>query len=230
MRPFFATFDDAWAWFSGGGELTTFASTIDDVTKGRAQFLGFAARVTNDAAVGAVLAAQDALVEVDGLVMLPADYLHVTLLTLGFQVIEKTRPDEILRQDIGAVAERAARVLAATPPAEVVVGPVNVFSDAVITEVHDDGALARIRESLAGAVSGYVNVSPAVAYLPHVTTAVFGEDVDPARLHDALLPLREAQPAVMHVRRVELLRAWYTGVESGEVPELDTVRSYALRA
>jgi len=144
-------------------------------------------------------------------------------------VIEKRQPDEVLRQDLPSIAERAVPVIQRTPLAEMMVGPINVFSDAIIMEVHDGGAVARMREALAEAVSPYVEVTAKGPYLPHVTTAVFGEGVDAAALREALPAIREAPPVTMAVRRVELLRAWYTGIEAGEVPELDTVRSYALR-
>ncbi|MEX2245750.1 MAG: 2'-5' RNA ligase family protein [Dehalococcoidia bacterium] len=224
---YFSSFDEAWAWFVAGGELRTFASTVEDATQGRSQFLGFLAVVPEAASDEAELV-QDALADIPGLRSLPREFLHITLLGAGYQVIEKRRPDDILRQEVPSIGERAGPVLRGAAPVALTVGPVNVFPDAVVLEVHDGGRLAEIRGGLAAELGGGERLAGGPPFLPHITIAVFDDPAVAGALRELLPALRADPPVEALVRRIELIRAWYTGLEA-EIPELETVRSYVLR-
>ena len=121
---------------------------------GRAQFLVFHAHITDDTVIAAAQDALDALADVPGLIPMEPDDMHISIRAVGFQVIEKRREDEVLRQDVGPVAERAAKIAKRAAPADVTIGPPNVFPDALILEVHDDtAALASLRRELAAATA-----------------------------------------------------------------------------
>jgi 2'-5' RNA ligase len=227
----FTSFDEAWRWFEAGGALVPIAEQREHLLGGRAQFLVFHARMTDPRIADAAADVLEELSDVAGLVPMDLDHLHVSIRAVGFQVIERRRDDEVLRQEVGGISERAARIAKRAKPARVEVGPVNVFPDALILEVHDDaGALSSLRRELATATGGDAFGLDDAQYLPHVTIAWF----ESAEAGDALrerLPSLRAQfdPVEALVRRFELARWWFTGLDDASEPELDVVREYALR-
>jgi 2'-5' RNA ligase len=222
----FRSFDEAWRWFDGGGALVSAADSVEELTRGRAQLLAFIVPVDDAAVVGAAHALQDALADLDAVAPQPDELLHVTLRLVGFQVIAKRNPDELLPGEVDAIAADAARAFRDVRPAEVSVGAPNVFPDSLILEVGDAGALAAMRARVEEAVLRPPDEAP---YLPHITVGAFRDPAVAAALHPRLAALRRpAPPLPMRVRRIELVRAWFTGLEA-EPPELDVVRSYALR-
>ena len=67
-------------------------------------------------------------------------------------------------------------------------------------------------------------------YLPHITIGWF-ERADVADLLRARLASMRAEMNGVEtlVRRIDLARWWFTGIDEGAAPELDVVRSYAMR-
>jgi 2'-5' RNA ligase len=227
--PVFTSFDDAWRWFVDGGALVPIEEQRARFTEGRAQFLSFQARVTDPQAVDFARDVQDALEEIEGVTPFADDLLHISILGVGFQVIEARRPNDVLRQDVPSIAERAAKALRGAKPVGVELGPVNVFPDALILEVHDGGGLKEIRRALEAVTRADAFGFEEATYLPHTTIATF-TDASPAdALREALPPLRDHPSVAMRIARIELTRWWLTGVELTEPPEADVLRSYALR-
>jgi 2'-5' RNA ligase len=226
MPDFYASFDDAWRAFENGAPLTPIAEQRERFLAGRAQFLGFQAPLPADAA-GEIEAVQDQLADVESLYLFEREMLHITVRGVGFQVIAKPRPDEVLREDVGRIAERAAKALRSAP-IDVSIGAVNVFPDALVLEVHDGGALGAIRDALDA--TGAPDTFAYPVYLPHVTIAVFRSAEAGADLRDRLPPLRARPPVRTTLTRIELARWWFTGDDVSAHPEIDVVRSYRLRA
>jgi hypothetical protein len=141
MPPTFSSFAEAWRWFLDGGELIPLAEQRERFTRGRAQFLSFEAPLAGSPVADEAAALQDELAGIAELAPWPLDLLHISLRGVGWQVIEKSRPDEVLRQEVGSIAERSARSLRGLGPLGIVVGPVNVFPDALILEVHEASGL-----------------------------------------------------------------------------------------
>lgn len=227
----FRSFDDAWQAFVEGGDVVTVEERRADFWRGRAQFLGFAAPLTSGDAVDLALDVQDALDGIDGVLLMPDDCFHITIRPIGFQVIERRNPDEVLREEVPGISKRAAPVMAATRPMEVTVGPVNVFPDAVILEVHDDGAFVDLRERLdaVGAADAYAGQLDDSPYLPHVTVVQFQSRDAAGPLRERLPELRALSPVRIGIRDVALMRSWMTGVDADEPPELEALRTYRLR-
>ena len=160
---------------------------------------------------------------------MPPDLLHISIRGVGFQVIERKRDDDVLRQEVSRIAERAASVMRGVKPIEITAGPVNVFPDAIVLEVHDGGVLNDLRTRLAALVPADAFGYDATQYLPHITIAWFlSADAAPA-LRERLPALRDREPIACTLRRTELARWWFTGVDYTEDPERDVVRSYPLR-
>jgi 2'-5' RNA ligase len=232
-RPLFATFDDAWAWFIAGGELESLESRRERFTQGRAQFLSFQAPVADPSALAHIAEVLDALADIEGIVPTPDEHLHISIRGAGFQVLAPTRggtrrDDELTREEVARAGERAARSLRGIPSGEITLGPVNVFPDALILEVHDDGTLAAIRSALADVTGAADTLIDDAHYLPHVTIATFGTPECASTLRERLPQQRERPQVTMLLRRVDFARWWFTGFDDRASTELESVRSYRL--
>ncbi len=203
MPPIFTSFDDAWRWFMDGGEPEPIAERRERFTAGRAQFLSFQVPVSDMPVADEVEAVQDELADIDGLDLMPRDLLHASIRGVGFQVIARTRPDDILREDVGRISSRAARAIHDTTPIEATIGPVNVFPDAVVLEVHDGGRLAELRARLDVLERDDAFGFEPAQYLPHVTIATFRDADAAAPLRERLPQLRQRAPAPTTIKRVE---------------------------
>lgn len=229
--PVFTSFDDAGCWFTDGGELIPMGRWRERFTAGRAQLLSFQAPI-GDLPIGDEIAdLQDELSASpagEQLVMFEQDMLHISLRAAGFQVIAKSRPDDITREDAGRITAAAAKALHGRKAVETSIGPLGVFPEALILEVRDSGQLAVLRDALAPVVDDAFGLS-AAEYLPHVTVAMFRSPAAAAPLRQALAALRERPATPLTLRRVELARWWFTGIDEDALPERDTVREYRLR-
>ncbi len=237
MQPRFTSFDDAWRWFLADGELEPLAEARERFTAGRAQFLAFQAPIAGAQLADAALDLQDQLTDIESLELSPAELsetrrgeLHISLRSVGFQVIARTRPDDVLREEVPIVAARAKKVITSSPAIPVVIGPVNVFPDAVVLEVHDGGALAVLRGRLDLLDRADALGDSAAEYLPHITIATFRTAAAGDVLRQRLTALRETPPTHGTIRSIDFARWWFTGIDASEQPECDIIRSYRLRA
>ncbi len=226
--PIFTSFDDAWSWFDGCGELEPLAAQRERFVAGRGQFLAFQVPIHDMPVASDVTSLQDEVADIDGVDLYSSALLHISIRGAGFQVIAKSRPDEILREDVGRISERAASVITRSTAIEATIGPVNVFPDAVILEVHDGGALGRLRSALAVIGDDTFRFDD-TQYLPHITIATFAAGPDVATLRDRLRALRDRPPIATKITHIELARWWFTGVDVTDEPERDLVRSYRLK-
>lgn len=233
MPPRFSSFDEAWQWFEAGGDLVSLAQQRSDMLAGRAQVLFFHVRMLDGAVLDAARDVLDALAEIaDPSALQPMDpeHLHVSILPVGFQVIAKRRDDELLPREVDGIASRASKIVKGVKRGRVRVGPVNVFPDALILEVRDDdGTLAALRQALAWELGREELGTAAMPFLPHITIAWFESAAVTSELRRRLPQLRAQPPVETEIRRLELARWWFTGLEETEPPELDVVREYALK-
>ncbi len=228
--PLFPSFDEAWQWFADGGTLVPVEEQRAHLGGGRAQLLAFQAPMAEPPVQSLADDVLDALDGIDGLLPLPDDLLHCTVRTAGFQVIRKQRPDDLLREDIGLIVGSAYAALEPFAPVTLEAGPVNVFPDALVLEVHDGGALAAIRRAITPIVASDAFGLDESQYLPHVSIAFFAHDGCADALRSRLPALRELTPARVTVSRIDFVRWWLLGDEAAlEAPERDVVRSYPLR-
>lgn len=232
MPPLFTAFEDAWRWFSDGGELTPMGRWRERFTGGRAQLLSFQIPLADATAADAIGDLQDELAASaagEHLIFFEREMLHISVRAAGFQVIAKKHPGDILPKDAARVANDARTALQTVRPIDATIGPVNVFPDALVLEVHDGGALGAVRDALAPVVDDAFGLS-AAQYLPHVTIAMFRNPEASAPLRAALPALRETPAQPLHIGGIELARWWFTGIDDDDLPERQTARSYSFRA
>jgi 2'-5' RNA ligase len=229
--PIFTTFDEAWMHFERGGALVDIEQQREHFVRGRAQFLALHVPVADMPVAGEIAAFQDQLADVDCLTLMPRDLLHISVRGIGFQVIAKSQPNDVLRQEVAGIAERAAKALKDAPALDVAIGPVNVFPDALILQVQPVEPMRDLLRRLNAALQG-PDAFPygADSFLPHVTIATFLDaNAAAAALREALPPLRDQPPLDATISRIDFARWWFTGHDPAAWPELDLIRSYRLK-
>lgn len=229
--PLFTTFDEAWSHFEQGGALVPIEAQREHFLRGRAQFLSLQVPVAGMEVAADIADIQDRLVDIDSMSPIPAELLHISVRGVGFQVIAKSLPNDVLRQEVGSISERAAKAMHGRKPLEVTVGPVNVFPDALILEVNPVEPMREILRRTNQALEG-ADAFPYSAdnYLPHVTIGTFLDAPAAASaLRDRLPALRHRAPASTTIRGIDFVRWWFTGHDLTAWPELETIRSYRLR-
>jgi 2'-5' RNA ligase len=221
-----ASFEDAWRRFRETASVRVGSGIEDEWVQGRAQLLAFMVRILDHRIRSAIAGLVEKLRGLPCLDLYPEDCWHITVKMVGFHVVKKTRPDEVLRRDIGPILYAAERALAGQPPFDVEMGPVNAFQDAIFLEVHDDGRLKALHQRLLAALSRYPRFAQdGDSYLPHLTLARYVSQEGLAALKERLAPLRSDKLGPLPVRRVELVKAWL----SGDYPEFDVIQPIALR-
>lgn len=227
--PLFSSFGDAWRWFADGGDLVGIDEQRDSFAAGRAQFLSFQAPAIDGRIVDLARTVRHELRDIDGLLPLDDDLLHCTIRPAGFQVLAKRRPDDVLREEVARIGERGTAALAGQPPVDVTIGPVNIFPDALILEVHDRGKLGVMRSALADVTPAQKPTGwpGAPEYLPHISLAFFADTSCATALRERLPAVRELQPVASRIARVDFARWWFVG-DPPDQPELDVLRSYRL--
>ena len=227
-RRLFTSYDEAWGWFTAGGAIETSEERRERFTRGRAQFVTFQAPIENRDVLTFIDRVHAALDGMPSLTPQERDLLHISVRGVGFQVLKRQHGDEVQREEIGRIGERAARILKGVRSFEASFGPVNVFPDALILEVHDEGRFAAIRATLREAVAADSLIDDA-HYLPHCTIASFAANALNEDVRARITELRDWPRVTAEVRRIDLARWWFTGFDERASVELETVRSYVLR-
>ncbi len=219
-------FAAAWERFQQLDALRTFDDTLEaEWTRGRAIYLAFLIKLEDAAAREYVSRAQQRIEGIAGVELYPDDYWHMTVKGVGFQVIKKTMPDDILRQDVPRIANAARKLFDRQPAFDAQVGPANGFPEVVFLEVRDGGRIrelnARICDAMPELPRGAFDGGQ---FLPHVSIARFTSHEGLPQLKQALASLREEPGPAIQVRRIEFVKVWL----SEAMPEFDTLATYSL--
>lgn len=226
----FSTFDEAWEVFLHRPVIVPIEAQREHFLRGRAQFLSMQVPVAEMPVAGDIEDLCSELADIDGLILMPPELLHISIRGVGFQVIASAQPGDILREDVPRIGERVAKALRGMKPIAIEVGPVNVFPDALILEVRPIEGMRDLLRLIDEAVGGRDAFPYDLdRYLPHVTIATFRDRSVVGALHDRLPALRQEAPVASTIRRVDYVRWWFTGHDLTTWPELDTIRSYRLK-
>jgi RNA 2',3'-cyclic 3'-phosphodiesterase len=98
----------------------------------------------------------------------PDHFMHVTLVFLGFLVDEPEEEDEVSRERLQEIEERARNALSDVPAFTVRFANLNAFPGAAFIEAHDGGALDSLRDALCASCGLKKPQGP-----PHLTIAYF---------------------------------------------------------
>lgn len=229
QHTFSATFDEAWQRFLAGEPLVATEEQRDGFLRGRAQFLSLQVPISEMAVADEVATFMEELADIDGISLISQELLHISIRGVGFQVIAKRLNDDVMRQDVGRIGERAAKALRSAKPVDVIIGPVNVFPDALILQVDPIEPMRDLLRALAEVTSRDAFPYGVERYLPHVTIATFLDVSAGEQLRERLPALRDRAPLTARVDRIDYVRWWFTGHDLAAWPELDTIRTYKLR-
>jgi 2'-5' RNA ligase len=220
-----SSFDDAWRAFLASESLRL-TDEIDAWSRGRAQFLAFIARIEDTAARAHVAHMIETIANIPGVEAFPDPYWHITIKGAGFQVIKRVHDDDVLRENVSRIVTQAKQAIAGACSIDAQLGAPNVFGDALVLEVHDNGELRALNARLLDGVDGIARYAfDGERYLPHVSIARFTSNDGLGQLKEMLSKLRAGPPGPrFQIRRLELIKAWL----SEEVPEFETLATYAL--
>jgi hypothetical protein len=143
--------------------------------------------------------ARERLAGMDGLDLVPGQWLHLTTQGIGFA-------DEVSDADLTAITSAAGPRLAAVQPAALTIGPPQAASEGVACLVRPDGALSPARDALRAAIAdvwGQARVPDPPEWTPHVSIA-YASAGGPGDAFDAALSGVTAATAT--VRAVDLIR------------------------
>lgn len=222
------SFESAWTNFQRTESLLLSSDTLEaQWTQGRAQYLTLLVRIEDRAAAGHLARVVERIAGIPGVEPYPDWYWHITVKGIGFQVIKRSQPDDVLRQDVARIAGKARALFGAEPAFQAQLGPVNAFAEVVFVEIQDEGRVTELNCKLLEALPEAARYPPdGPGFLPHVSVARFSSNDGLAQLKETLAALRAEGPGPrFNVGRVELIKAWL----SEDVPELDTLASYLLR-
>jgi hypothetical protein len=77
---------------------------------------------------------------------LPRDYLHITVKGCEFLVKSKIYEDDIPIENLQAIVSQAKEVIRAFNKFNVLLPKLNVFSEVVLIEVHDEGKIGDLKK------------------------------------------------------------------------------------
>lgn len=162
-----------------------------DVDPSRARLMWFMLVGDCPQVAEVALLGQQRLAGLDGLDLVPQQWLHITTLIAGFA-------DEITPDQVGAMASEARRLLARTPPVTITLGKVLYHPRAVMLGVGPPGALDPVLQSARQATcaaSGRCGQLHSDPWTPHITLAYSNAAGSAGPVIDALgraLPNRKA--------------------------------------
>ncbi|MCH8009607.1 MAG: 2'-5' RNA ligase family protein [Chloroflexi bacterium] len=229
MVEFSTSFEAAWEGFLALDSLQLVGDSSQlEWTHGRAQLLLFLVRLEDKDALQYAARVGERIASIPGVEVTPEAHLHMTVKVAGFQVIKRTRDDDIVRQDVPRIATSARDLLIKEPAFEARLGPVSGFASVVFLEVWDGGRLSqlndRLRELMPQLAKSQID---GAGFLPHLSIARFTSNDSLAELKSALAELRAEGPGpTFPVRRVEFTKAWLAEEMSG----FETLASYPLAA
>ncbi|MWA02335.1 2'-5' RNA ligase family protein [Actinomadura sp. LD22] len=197
MSPLPARMNDHWWWRPGvrpGRRLLVWHILPDDQTEAR----------------DLARQCQDKLAGLEGLDLIPSEWLHVTTQIVGFD-------DEITPAEADAMTAGVAERFAALSPVDVSLARVWLHSEAIMLGIEPPRALDPVRTAIRDAVAGSVRVHQLADepnWTPHMSVA-YSNTEGPATpvikaldLHPDPAPLRVSEVHLVAQERVGRLYRW----------------------
>lgn len=200
-------------------------SVDNDWAKGRNQFLTFLIRIRDEELIGKIIDIQDKLSTIPCVDSFPKDYLHITVKGCGFPVESEIYEDDILIENSQKIVSQAKEVLQAFHKFNVLLPKLNIFSEVVIIEVHDEGKIGELNKGLQAIPEIKKMKFDYPILLPHISIAQFQNNQEFPRLISNLEELREKEFGELTVNYIELVNANL----SGKYPILKPIHAFKLR-
>ena len=197
----------------------------NDWAKGRNQYLTFLIRIRDEKLIQKIIEIQDKLSAIPCVDPFPKDYFHITVKGCGFPVESEIYEDDIPIENSQKIVSQAKEVLQTFHKFNVVLPKLNIFSEVVLIEVHDEGKIGELNKGLQAIPEikkmkfDYPNL------LPHISIAQFQNNQEFTRLISYVEKLRETEFGELTINHIELVNAHL----SGSYPTLKTIHAFKLR-
>ncbi len=219
-------FADVWRQRNRVQPKTTNDWVDNALARGRNQYMTFQIRIRDGKVIQKINEIQDKLSAIPCVDPFPKDYLHITVKGCGFPVESAIYEDDILMGNLPRIVSQAKEVLQGFQRFNVLLPKLNIFSEVVVAEVHDEGKIGELNKELQAVPEiqkkkkfDYPNL------LPHISIAQFQNNQEFSRLISYLEELRETEFGELSVNCIELVSAHL----SGKYPILKTIHALKLR-
>jgi len=195
-------------------------------SRGRGEYLTFVIRVEDEKVAGKILDIQKRLSVISCVDPFPKDYFHVTVKGGGFLVETKKSNDEVSRENVAEIMSQADKALMGTKAFQISLKRLNVFSDVVFVEVHDDGKIRKIHKLLKEQVN-FLRSSKfeGESFVPHLSICGFKNEKEFNKLLKALEKFRNTSFGSFHVNSLDLIIAHL----NHKYPVLETIHTFEFR-
>ena len=169
------------------------------------------------------------LADIESISLIPPELLHISVRGIGFQVIAKSQPNDVLRQEVGAIAEHAATRTEGRRADRRHDRP----RERLPRRPHPAGPARRPDARAPAPPRRSARRPDAFPYIDR--------QLPPARHHRHLprrhsrrsrparapaRPPQHSEPLPARIDRIDFVRWWFTGHDLTAWPELDTIRTY----
>jgi 2'-5' RNA ligase len=201
--------------------------TKGEWARGRSEYLTFLIKIDSEKIAERIGDVQNKLSVASCMDPFPKEYLHISVKSGGFLVGTIKSDDEISRKNITKIIDQASKTLEDVRPFKVWLKKLNIFSDVVFVEVHDNNAIKGIHKSLKERVdflrsSRYEGDS----FIPHLSICGFKNEKEFSKLLMVLEKLRNTSFGAFEVDSLDLVVAHL----NHKWPILETIHTYALNA
>ena len=183
----------------------------NDWAKGRNQFLTFLIRIRDEKLIGKIIEIQDKLSTIPCVDPFPKDYFHITVKGCGFPVESEIYEDDILIENLQKIVSQTKEVLQVFHKFNVLLPKLNIFSNVVVIEIHDEGKIGELNKGLQAIPEIKKMKFDYPILLPHISIAQFQNNQEFTRLIRYLEELRETEFGELTVNYIELVNAHLPG-------------------
>ena len=197
----------------------------NDWAKGRNQYMTFLIRIKDEKLIEKICEIQDKLSTIPCVDPFPKDYFHITVKGCGFPVGSEIYDDDILKENLQKIVNKAKEFLQASHKFNLLLPKLNIFSEVVLVEVHDEGKIGELNKGLREIPEIKKMKHDYPIILPHISIAQFKNNREFTRLISSLEELRATEFGQITVNHIELVNAQL----SGKYPTLESIHSFKLK-
>ena len=168
---------------------------------------------------------QDKLLNIPCVDPFAKDYLNITVKSCGFLAESKTYEDDIPAKNLQKIISRAEQILKPIHKFNVRLPRLNIFSDVVVVEVHDEGKIGTLNKKLQALPEIKKMKFDYPDLLPHISIVQFKNNQEFTDLVSCLEELRETEFGDLAVNHIELVNAHLHGRHI----TLKTIHTFELR-
>ena len=199
--------------------------TKGEWARGRDEFLAFLIKIDSEEIKERIKDIQKKLSGVSCIDSFPSEYFHISVKYGGFLVGTRKTNDEISRENVAKIIHQAGKTLIDIKPFRISLKRLNIFSDVIFVEVHDNNAIKEIHKLLKERVDflggfGYEGDS----FIPHLSICGFKNEKEFGKLLNILEKLRNTSFGAFEVNSLDLVVAHL----NYKWPILETIHAHPL--